>query len=162
MPPAASVLFIAEAAPEAVVLAAHLLALASDDRLRTAAVTLARPRPPQPVVRSLLAENLMPNWFLPPVQALGELSAPLRAADVAVIFAPAPLAAIRLALPRACLVAWDMPAPPAADAKSDALFEWRCLYAALARRASLMGSLAPRALHDLHADPAANGRALRF
>lgn len=163
MPPSATVLFIAEEDPSVAVLSAHLLALASQDRLRTAAVTLAQPRPVNMMLLRLLSENQMPHWWLPQPMLLCDLPAELAGADVAVLLGRSLVRVTRAAVPRACITDWGLPSIPEADPGDlESLFDWRRLYNMVAQRISLIASLSPQALYQLHADPAAAGRSLRM
>jgi hypothetical protein len=163
VPPSATILFVAEADPSIAVLAAHLLAIASQDNLRTAAVTLARPRPVQPFVKRLLAENHMPNWWLPQPQPLDSLPIELVNADVAVVLDPSLSPFTRAVARRACLIDWRLPMQPAvAPTDLEALLDWRRLYSAIAQRTELLASLSPQTLGQLHANPQTIGRALRM
>ncbi len=144
MPPSATILFIAEEDPSIAVLAAHLLAIASQDHLRTAAVTVLPPQPTQPIVRRLLLENLMPNWWLPYPERLDSLPAHLSDADVIVVLNTGYEPAAQRAAPRACLT------------------NWRRLYGAITQRTELLASLSPQSLGQLHANPKATGRVLRM
>jgi len=161
MPPSATFLFVAEADSTLAVLAAHLLAIASNDRVRTAAVSPAGAAPAHPILRGLLAENMMPHWYLPPVHDLARLPPRLMAADVAVLLGPGREADVQAAAPLACRAQWTFPPMPRAGAEeAAALFDWRCLYAAVARRMSLLASLSPQALARLSAE--APGASLRM
>jgi hypothetical protein len=163
MPPSATILFLAEAESSVAVLAAHLLALASADRFRTAAVTADAPREPHMLVRHILAENMMPHWWLPSPARLADLADPLRAADLVAVLDQSLIPLARQAAPRACVSYWAFPATPrVAFDDVSAIFDWRCLYAAIARRTGLLASLSPDALGTLHANPVSVGRSLRL
>ena len=153
MPPSATIVFIAETDPTIAVLAAHLLALASNDRVRTAALSAYGHGEASPVLHGLLGENMMPHWYLPPVHALGAVSAELAGADIAIVLWDDAGGRARAAFPQACLTRWSFPDMPGANVdEMTALFDWRCLYAAVARRMSLLASLSPQALARLTAD----------
>lgn len=161
MSPSATILFVAESEPSVAVLAAHLLALASNDRVRTGAACGLAGAVANPVLRPLLAENMMPDWYLPPVHALSGLPAGLRGADVAVVLSARVPTGLRVVLPGICVSHWSFPEVPHAGVDAlTALFDWRCLYAAVARRMSLMASLSPEALGRMREDTSATS--LRF
>ena len=155
MPPTATILFVAKEDPSVAVLAAHMLALASNDRLRTGVASL-HPRGPHGILRHLLAENMMPHWWLPQVNALDALPANLARPDIAVILTPDLAQTVRAVAPHACVTEWTFPAvgPARVDEMTD-LFDWRCLYASIARRVSMTASLSPTALRDLKPAPLA-------
>lgn len=163
MQPSATILFIAQQDTSAIVLAAHMLALASNDRFRTAAVTLGEPWRTAPVISRLLTENMLPSWWLPTPVRFEDLDDRMAAADMAISLEGTDTSALREILPNACLAGWSLPALPTFEMDEQAtLFEWRCLYAAVSRRISLMASLSPRALSQLQTNPVSTGNSLRL